>query len=307
VTPLTAKENIWITEIAGRLRLIQAGLAIADPEKRRELLQEEVVRSLKDVPPANRKGYLNALLARFPIAGQIAKATPAVQPVQSAPPASAEAPESPEQLLERFVAAASKIAPEKRTELSRRLYESGFGWVDRGALVVEMSAELRQKLGLQDDQQPNLTRLVELAAFLTDLLSRLDQTALGTLRELSPKSPLLKRSADFRKTAVRYLTGEKDPLEPHLRAISGLLGALLASMLGGGRLFGQQYVERLSPTAIEDVVIGEGAGKLFGPSKKELCWNKYSDLARDFATAEVIDKQIRDCFARFVETKVLGT
>ena len=71
-------------------------------------------------------------------------------------------------------------------------------------------------------------------------------------------------------------------------------------MLAAGKDFGRDYLSRFSPAAIEDVVAGEG-GKLFGPNKKERCWDKYTDLANDFATPDLIDRRIKDCLAAFIE------
>src|SRR5437773_9597751 len=150
--------------MANRLRLIQSDAASAAPKARRDLLHEEVSRSLKDIPAASRKGYLEALLARFPVAGQLAKSAPAALPVATPVPVD----ETAERVLERFLAAAAKLSEEKRAELAKRLSEAGLTWVDRSALVLEISDELRPKLGLQADQQPRLTRVVELAVFLVE-------------------------------------------------------------------------------------------------------------------------------------------
>jgi len=243
------------------------------------------------------------LLARFPVAGQLAKSAPAALPVATPVPVD----ETAERVLERFLAAAAKLSEEKRAELAKRLSEAGLTWVDRSALVLEISDELRPKLGLQADQQPRLTRVVELAVFLVEALCRVDENALKAMRELAPRSPLLKRPEDFRRTAARFLTSENESLEPQWRTIRGLLGALLAAMLGGGKDFGKDYVERLSPAAIEDVVVSEGGGGLlFGPNKKERCWDKYKDLAGDYATSDLINHRIRDCLAAFVEKTLLG-
>src|ERR1700681_1212555 len=87
VTVLTEQESNWVSELAGRLRLIQADAAATTPEKRREFLQEEVARNFKPLPPANRKRFLEALLARFPVAGQIVNfSAPAAAPVAASAP-----------------------------------------------------------------------------------------------------------------------------------------------------------------------------------------------------------------------------
>jgi len=305
VTVLTDSDNIWINQVANRLRLIQSDAASATPEARRELLNEEVARNLKDVPAANRKPYLEALLVRFPVGGQIAKPSPAVAPVAATP---VPVDETPEAMLERFLTAMAKLPEEKHAEVAKRLEDAGLVRVDRNALILEVSDQLRQKLALPADQQPRLTRLVELAGFVVDALCDLDRNALKTMRELSPRCALLTRSEDFRASAARFLVGQSESLETQWQPIRALLGGLLAAIQGGGRDFGRQYVERLSPSAIEDVVVAEGDSfySSLVRNRKERCWDKYKDLAGDFATADLVDRRIKECLAQFVETIVRG-
>jgi hypothetical protein len=302
---LTDDEISWISECAGRLRLIQCDAAGLAPDERRECLHEEIERSFKGVPKANSRRLLEALLARFPVAGLIAGSTPA--PATPAPPEPVA--ETPDQLVDRFFAAAAKLPAEKRAEISRRLIEAGLANADRAAAALEVSEASRKKLGLGADQHPRPERMVELAVFLVEALSLLDQTALKTMRELSSRSPLLKRSEELRKTAARFLTNENESLDAQWQAIRGLMGGLLAAMQGGGKDFGRQFVERLSPSAIEDVIVGEGSTARFGlmgPSKKERCWDKYKDLAGDYATPDLVERRIKDCLAAFVERAILG-
>src|SRR5687768_2533806 len=98
MTALTEQETGWVDEVAGRLRLIQADTASLDAAKRHEFLQEEINRTFKDVAPANRKRLLEALLVRFPIAGNIASLSDA-----TLPPATAPAPLSPAELLDKLL------------------------------------------------------------------------------------------------------------------------------------------------------------------------------------------------------------
>jgi hypothetical protein len=122
------------------------------------------------------------------------------------------------------------------------------------------------------------------------------------MRELSPRSPLLKRSENFRSPVSRFLTDKDEQLEPQWQEIRGLLGGLLAAMQGGGKDFGREFVAHFSPNAIEDVIEGEGGARFLGPNKKERCWDKYRrDLAVDYATPDQIDRRIKDCMAAFVE------
>lgn len=303
-TTLTGQEGSWIHDVAARLRLIQADTAQVEPSKRAEFLQEEVERSLKHVPPANRKRFIEALLARFPVAGRVVSA---FAPVIAAPPVPVAVPvpvaESPAETLERFLAVVPKLSEEQRGELVQRLLGSELLRAYRSALVLETSEESQRALGLVTGQQPRLERIVQLTVVLLDVVSRLDQTGLKTMEALAPRSPTLKRNESVRKAAARFLVGEVETVEPQLREAFSLLAALLVAPLNGGRAFGQPYVERFSPAAIEDVVTAEGGGGVFG-NKKERCWNRYCDLARDFATAELVDRKIKECLAVVVQKTV---
>jgi hypothetical protein len=335
-TALTGEETAWVEQLTGRLRVVQADAAEAMPEKRREYLREELARSFKGVPPANQRRYKEALLARFPVAGQI------LQPAAPAPAPAAETfeqlqdrflaavAEMPaprreqvakrlveagllelefEQLLERFLKAAAELPAPKRQELAKRLSEEGLAPRGDGApVILEVEEELRQRLGLPAGQPARLDGVVQLCALLGETFQRLDQAALKTMRELSPKSTLLKRPQDFHGAAVQFLAGSQESAEPQVRLVASLLGALLAALLGGHENFARWYLKRFSPREIAEVVDAESEGglRIFGKSKKELCWNKYVALAEDFATPEQINRRIRDCLAAFVENKVLG-
>ncbi len=301
--PLTEQESAWLGEVAGRLRLLQADAATATPEQRREYLNEELARSVKAASPADRKRYLEALLARFPVAGQVLKT--AVTPPPVAAPAAP--PETFNELLERLLKSVSELDATKRKEVAKRLAEAGLAPSPAPASAVDLTEELQKALGLAPDQKPDLQNLARLCALLVDTFQRLDQTALATLRELAPRSSLLKRPQDLRVAAAHFLSGQTESFEPHVRAAASLFGALLAAMLGGGRDFGRQFVERLSPSAIEDVVVGEGGGSsFFGKGKKERCWERYLLLCKDFETADLVDRRMRDCLAAFVERKVMN-
>jgi hypothetical protein len=293
---LTVEESGWIGDTASRLRLIHADVAASPPEQRRELVREEIDRRLSGIPPASRKRYLSALLERFPIAGAVVGSAPV--PIQESPvPAP---PETPQDTLARFLGILESLPEEKRAEFAKPVRDL-FPAADTGQRVVlEVGEELQRALGLPPDRQPRLDRLAQLAVQLIEVCSLLDQTALKGLNQLSPRNALLKRNEDFRKAAARYLVGDADSVEASIRALTGIIGALLAAMLASGKDFGRQYLERFSPAAIEDVVGGEG-GKLFGPNKKERCWDKYIDLARDFATPDLIDRKIKDCLVAVID------
>jgi hypothetical protein len=302
VTVLAEDENSLVAKVAERLRLIQSDAATAAPEKRRAYLSEEISQNFKGLAPASHKRCLEALLGRFPVGGRIAVGVP----VESSVPAPAPVNESPSQILERFLSAAANLPEEQHSEMAKRLYEAGFAWIDKGALELEISDDLRQKLGIQAGQRVFLDRVVELTVLLVRVVYELDRTALITLKEIFPKSSLLKRTHDFRYLAGQYLTDKSDSIEPGMREVSALLGAMLAAMLGGGRDFGRQFLEKYSPAAIEDVIMGEGRSGFFGSNKQERCWDKYISLSKDIATPDLIDRWVKDCFGRFVDKGIKG-
>jgi len=296
-----AKDEEWnsISELCSRLKTLQADTADLAPDKRRDFLREEISRSLQGTSPANRKPFLQAVLARFPVAGQIPASG-------SPPPAPAPASESFADVQERFLNAVAKLPAEKRAEVIRTLEKEGLAAPARPGAAAGLSPEVAKNLNLGPNQEPTPDQLGRLCGALLDVLQRLDQAALATLRDVAPKSPLLKKRDDIRTPTAHYLAGQTELLEAQLRHITTLSGALMAGFLGGGRDFGRQYVDRLSPPAIEDVVRSEGGSSIFGRNVKERCWDKYVLLAKDFETPEVVDRRIRDCLAAFIESKVLG-
>ncbi len=302
---LTEDESIWINEVAGRLRLIQADTAEAAPEKRREFLQEEIARNLKSIPAANRKRYLEALLWRFPVAGELARASTAPAVAAPAPPPTPKL-ESPEETIERFFDIVTKLSEPKRAELSKRLADAGLTTVVRSASPAELSNELRQRLGIPEGKEAQAARVFELTVMLVDMVARLDQAALNALRDVSQRSKLLRRPEDFRTATARYLVAESESIDPYVRAISSLLGGMIAALLTAGRDFGRQYLERLSPSAIQDVVISDGeySSVVVGKSKQHCCWEKYKVLVEDFATPDLIDRRLKDCVAAVIEKPV---
>jgi hypothetical protein len=190
-----------------------------------------------------------------------------------------------------------------RSELIQRLLAADLIREQRSPASLELSEESNRALGLLAGQQPRPERIVQMTLVLLDIFARLDQTALKTMEALSPRSSLLKRNESVRKAVARYLTGEAEVVEPQMREAFGLVAGLLVAPLSGGRAFGQPYVERFSPAAIEDVVTAEGGGGMFA-NKKERCWTRYCDLARDFATADLVDRKIKECLASVVQKTV---
>ncbi|HEV2453791.1 MAG TPA: hypothetical protein VGY98_05995 [Verrucomicrobiae bacterium] len=302
-TTLTDDELDRVNQCAGRLRLIQSDSAALSAERRREYLHEEVARSFKDVSPTNRKRLLEALLTRFPSAGRL--------PTDSAPavPAAAPAPETPRELLERFLKLCAELPQPEKAELAKKLSEAGL--VDKGPAAtvlggVEVTDAMRQRLGLPPGRDPNMQRLIEVTGLLLQTLHDLDRAAMLTLKEMNPRAGLLNRPKGYWAAPGQYMAGDTQEIEPFFRAVSALLGGMLAAMLGGGRDFGRQFIDKYSPLTIEQVVEGEGGGSLIpgiGKSKTERCWEKYKTISKDIATPDLVDKWVRDCLGKFVEAR----
>lgn len=299
-TTLTDDELEKVNQCAGRLRLIQSDSAALSPERRREYLHDEISQSFKDASPANRKRLLEALLARFPAGGRM--------PMDAAPAATvAPSAETPEALLERFLKLSAELPEQQKAEFAKRLSQAGYvAAPDKAIGGMEVTDVMRQRLGLQPGREPNLQRLMEVTALLLQTLHDLDRAAMLTLKEMNPRAALLNRPKGYWGAPGQYMAGDTQEIEPFFRAVSALLGGMLAAMLGGGRDFGRQFVEKYSPTAIEQVVEGEGGGSLIpgiGKSKTERCWEKYKTLSKDMATPDLVDKWVRDCLGKFVEAR----
>jgi hypothetical protein len=299
-TTLTDDELDKVNQCAGRLRLIQSDSATLPPARRREYLSDEISHSFKDASPANRKRLLEALLARFPSCGRMPTESSAVAPA-------ATPPETPQALLERFLKLSAELPQQQKADFAKQLAQAGFvAAADKAVGGVEITDVMRQRLGLQPGRDPNLQRLMEVTALLLQTLHDLDRAAMLTLKEMNPRAALLNRPKGYWGAPGQYMAGDTQEIEPFFRAVSALLGGMLAAMLGGGRDFGRQFVEKYSPTAIEQVVEGEGGGSLIpgiGKSKTERCWEKYKTLSKDMATPDLVDKWVRDCLGKFVDAR----
>lgn len=299
-TTLTDDELDKVNQCASRLRLIQNDSATLSPERRREYLHDAISQSFKDVSPANRKRLLEALLARFPSGGRMQ--------TDSAPVAPAAAtPETPQALLERFLELAAQMPPQEKAAYARSLSEAGFiSSTDKAPSGIEVTDAIRQRLGIPPGRDPNLQRLVEVTGMLLQTLHDLDRAAMLTLKELNPRAALLNRPKGYWAAPGQYMVGDGQEIESFFRTVSALLGGMLAAMLGGGRDFGRQFVERYAPAAIEQVVDGEGGGSFIpgmGRSKTDRCWDKYKTISKDIATPDLVDKWVRDCLGKFVEAR----
>jgi hypothetical protein len=299
MTPLPEQESGWIAAVAARMLEVRSKVAAGSAEQRLDVLREELDRILEGVPAGERKARLNVLLERFPLAGQVACASPGTAAPE---PAAGLEPVSAAELTDRLATLAGELSEDERMALGSRLAAAGLGGVDRGSLVMEVGENLARALHLPEGLQPRLTSVVQLLVLLAGMFQRIDQITMKALIELRPRGIPAALAGDFRRGVAKYLSGKGELPVAQVEATERSLAALVAAVLGCGKDFGRELADRLSPMAIRSVVQAEGGGSsLFGKSTAEKCWEKYCELARDYARAELVDRKLKDVMAAFID------
>src|SRR5688572_12343863 len=158
------EEALWASGLASRLKLLQANFADDAPATRQTYLTEEIDRAIKNVVPAKRKIYLQALAERFP-AWQAAQAAP-VAPTPAVTPS-----ESPSELLARFIQVMSSLSPDAKTDFVRQLQEAGLVPRDNGGgAFLELAPDAQKKVGLPPNVPINVERAVKLLVVESEAL-----------------------------------------------------------------------------------------------------------------------------------------
>jgi len=300
VTLLTEAEQLLVEQCAQKLRILQSDASQLTMEQRNEYYAETIKNTIKGQPPSDQRRLLNGLLERFPVAGRLCMGeTPALKDLSPEP-------ETPGAILEKFILAARSAGGGEREAFIQKLLDAGFS-VSRpvaATSAVEVTPELRQKLGIPLGQNPDPERLVQLLAALLQSLNELDRTAYNTLKEIKRlNSP---RSFELWSVAGQYLVGSGDNINQALRPSSVVIAGLMAGILGGGKEFSRQFSQKYSPDAIEQIVASEGKSGFMGPSHDERCWQKYQKLYQDIETPEALDRWLKECLAKFVEFGTRG-
>ncbi len=302
-TALTDKEMNLVNALASRLRLVHADLSQAGSEERRLSLRDEVSRMLKDASRPDRQRLLQGLLERFPVAGQAIRLAAAPQPAAAAAPE--PEPETPDQLFDRFLAVCRDLPADHRAQWVQRLASEGMVQVETHEVQppINIPPEWIKSIGLSEGQSPQLDRVFLLLGELSTLLLRVDQATSKTLEQWNVPRNRISEEKELSGAFREYLTGKRETLKLEVQAFSSRLGSLVTGMLVGGRNYGNEFLRRCSPEAIEEVVKTEGRHG-FRRSFELCCWDKYKDLARGFATADLIDRQIKDCMGKVVRGKL---
>lgn len=304
VSPMAShltEDELWAVNLASRLKLIQANFAGDSAEARREYITEEIERALNDVSPGRRETRLQALSRRFP-SWQPETLAPAPAPAPGTP-------ETPEALLERFIQSSVTLSREAKSEFVDKLENAGFP-VARGgggdAGTIDISPEVKKKLGLREGQEIDPQRLVKLATGLTELVQALDQLVWTLWKQIAPKSSYRKES-DFIKLMGPYLAGDPEtstqmvaqPLERTRRLIAAFLG----SVGRAGSTFAKKHVSRFAPEVIVDWARME---KKWNESLEFACWRKYQEHYKDNSSEQAIENEIQEAIVKATENLIMG-
>jgi hypothetical protein len=290
---LTEQERTWTEDCLARLRLVQADASELPAEKRREFLKEEISRKLNDLPRLSHKKNLQALLEQVPVHGLVQWG------IEQKPQTERE-PETFAHVLDRFLKHVETAPEKQKAEARRKLTEAGLLPEEQGGLPEESLQKLRKALGVPEDKTCLPARVAEMAGILAEVVCKVDQAAMASLKKLSPQNPAL-RLESMRKIFAQFVVADQPASAPSTRAFEAVTGAIFAALLEGGEEFGRTYLERMTPETIWQVVKG---GAKFWENKKKLAWDQYRVLASDYSTSEQINQKIKKAMRDHIESSL---
>jgi len=296
------EEQKWAGNVASRLRLLQASLADENAANRQEYLGEEVERALREVAPAKRKGYLQVLQGEFP--------DWQIVPLPSGPPSTGSqiVEDSPELRLESLLSVVDQLDPEQKSQFAQRLQKAGLGVESESSESgLRLPEEMHTKLGLAVEQSIQAERAAKLLSILLEQGLILDQLVWNLWKQLAPRSALRREGGnDLGANAGVYLSGDGEMSIQQLAQTIGqgrtLTAGLLMAIGGVGRTYAKKHLERFAPEVIKDwAEMTKGWGGI-----EQKCWRKYLELANEYVTEPVIEKEIQDAIARYAEEVMRG-
>jgi hypothetical protein len=293
------EEALWASGLASRLKLLQANFADDAPAARQTYITEEIERALKNVVPARRKLYLEALAEQFP-------AWQSEQTVPIAPTPLGAAPESPSELLARFLQVAGTLSPDARAEFVAKLSEAGLAPKHSGPAAVELTAEQCKSLGLPAGAALNVERAIKLLAAQSPVMLALDQLVWTIWKQLAPRS-VYRREADTAKLVTQYLSGDQEVATQQLTQALERMRRLVAGFVGAVRpastAFAKTHVRRFSPEEIKG--LGE-MEKTLMISLEVASWRVFARLANEHLNEPAIQNALEECTVKVIEDLVRG-
>jgi len=308
--PQLSDEISWAMRVGSRLQMLQASFADDDAVARTGYVEEEIERSLRDVPAARRAAYLEALAERFPSWESQAPASPAAA---SQAGAAQPAADTPEELVTRLTALAASLSNDARWSLSYRLQQAGFSIaVPSGAAAPEaeeVPIELQKRLAIEPGKTIDRKRALRLTAVLIELVVTIDQISWSLWKNLAPNS-LVRRdpgaTGDLKKLAGPYLIGDDEVSTTQVTQVLDktrqLIAGLLAAIGATGETFARQFLGRYSPDAIKELAEAD-PGFFIGAEQK--CWRKYIQVFNELSGV-AIENEITGVIAKYTENLILG-
>jgi hypothetical protein len=305
-----AAESAWAARLAARLRVLQTTCAEDEADMRLELLQEEVARALREIAPAQRAGYIEALEDKFPDFGSSSMGAPAAGAAAPAEDEIEFPTMPPEVLMADLLDAAPTLSAETRAEYGRRLAAAGFLVTSAPAAAApafDLPADARARFALSANQKVDQARAMRLFGLMADLTIALDQLAWSVWKQLAPQS-IIRREAgaagDFRKLAALYLSGDPEVATPQLAQLLDktrkLVAGLLAGMGPAGSAFARNYLARFSPETIEN----RSAGGFFSNADQR-CWRAYIELFAQL-NEQSVEREVLNAIVQYAEGAILG-
>lgn len=314
----------WADKAEMRLRYVQSGCAGLPEPQRRAQIAGEIEHLLKEVPAADRRSALLALLDRFP-SGLDSSGSASGRPEDAAaslglPFLAAEDP--PETLAAKLAEAWPRMTADERAAVEQKLAAAGILRREEpsplGALSQQVSVErgresdaalsveiLKARLDIDPDLPVDLSRLFRLMGMLVPGMETIEEWVWTVWRQLAPGSRI-QRTGYAGRTKLSQRTGamlsapDNDPsgYQASLDATQRLQIALLNAIGLGARNFSRDFAAQLSPDSIEREVRQQHR---FRPGGLEpLFWELFRQR-EDALTPNAISHALRAAIARAVE------
>ena len=298
---MQSEASSWAQELAGRLCMLQTSFANDPPDTRRDFLLEEIERSLKGVVESRWAEYLGALTDRFPGPERMETGL-----YDSAPAPSQPAKKTAQELAEELLDRVNELPKEIKVELADRFRP--FDPQTLAGRSLNLSPELRGKLGLTPDQPLDDERLNKLFTALLEMVVVLDNLTWNLWKTIAPKSVVRRESSDgLRRTVGRYLAGDREvatlQITQMLEKTRQLLAGLLSAIGPAGETYARHHMETFAPEKIRAAVEAASPGFLTNVEQKS--WRRYLTLAGELSGLAV-EKQIVDAIVTYTEEVILG-
>jgi hypothetical protein len=291
--------------LADRIRALQADMVQEPLQARQEFISNEIKRSMAVIAPTQRPEFCSALAEQFPRwdGNDITRQqTNASGQSQTGVNSNAMDQQDPSFLVQQLCKLAPKLPQALKETLLERLADAGL--VPRSApdWPGEVLSKFRSRLQLDDGVHLHAGHVLELTHILSDLAMSIDQIAWNMWKIVAPGSKL-HRGAPLQRLMSRFVANDlevsREQVSNEFEKLRKLNAALLSSVGETGRQFSSRYGKKFAPAEIEAAVRTEH--KKFMANIKNLCWDKYCELAAENLDEADVDHEIREIVREFVD------